>query len=93
MVTDHFDSLGIEKVYITNDIDGTDAKWAAACGTPEPGGMTPDQVVAVIRAMKKYEVIGADVVEVAPDLSLNPELSLKTLETSQKYIKVSLEVL
>jgi len=93
MVTDHFDSLGIKKVYITNDIDGTDAKWAAACGTPEPGGMTPDQVIAVIKAMKKYEVIGADVVEVAPDLSLDPELSKKTLETSQLYIETSLEVL
>ncbi len=60
------DSL-TETVYITFDIDAFDPAFAPATGTPEPGGMTWRQATAILyEVSREKNVIGADVVEVAP---------------------------
>ena len=41
----------VASVYFSNDIDGTDSKYADATGTPEPGGLEPDFVVELIRRL------------------------------------------
>jgi agmatinase len=76
-------AAGVRRVWISNDIDGTDPAWAAATGTREPGGMQPSAVIAVIRAVgAAFEVIGGDIVEVAPTLQGQipgePERTLRT---------------
>ena len=69
-VVAYFEKSNIKHLYITNDIDGTDASLAPATGTPEPNGLSPQFVKALIgEAKKKFELIGGDVVEVAPPLS------------------------
>ncbi len=56
-----------EKVYITIDIDAFDPSFAPATGTPEPGGLTWQQVTGILRKICEAKVVlGADVVEVAP---------------------------
>ncbi len=56
-----------EKYYITIDIDGLDASVAPGAGTPNPGGLTFDEVDEIVeKACKRGEVIGYDFVEVAP---------------------------
>ena len=63
----HLHAQGVRHVYISNDIDGTDMSFAPATGTPEPGGLPPEVVIAVIEAVgRHFSVIGADLVEVAP---------------------------
>jgi hypothetical protein len=47
----HLGRLAVDGVYFSNDIDGTDAAFASATGTPEPGGLTPDFVVD-LRALR-----------------------------------------
>jgi agmatinase len=47
-VVAHVKSLGVTGVYFSNDIDGTDARFAQATGTPETGGLEPNWVVALI---------------------------------------------
>jgi agmatinase len=60
---------GVGRVYITNDIDGTDPRWGAATGTLVQGGMTPDFVrAAIARVGREFPVVGADVTELAPPL-------------------------
>lgn len=94
LVVRHLRERGVTRVYISNDIDGTDARFAAACGTPEPGGLSPDQVCAVIEAVgREFEVIGADLVEVAPGLSLDREASARTIDTALRYARASLSAL
>jgi len=34
-------AAGVEELYISNDVDGTDPRWVAATGTMVRGGMTP----------------------------------------------------
>jgi agmatinase len=59
-------------VYLTFDLDGFDASLMAATGTPEPGGMFWDDALAVIRAAAGVcEIVGADVVELAPKPNLH----------------------
>jgi agmatinase len=58
--------IGDGPTYITFDIDGIDPGFAPGTGTPEVGGLTPREVLAILRGLAGIEVVGADVVEVAP---------------------------
>ena len=60
------EQLGVGPVYITFDIDGLDPAYAAGTGTPEIGGLTIHQGLEVIRGCRGLEVVGGDLVEVAP---------------------------
>lgn len=56
-------------VYLTIDIDGLDCTLCPGTGTPQPGGLTWYQTMAILRATLREsaaEVIGADIVEVVP---------------------------
>ena len=53
-------------VYITFDIDGVDPTYASGTGTPEIGGLTVPQALEVIRGCRALNVVGGDLVEVAP---------------------------
>ena len=56
-----------EKYYITLDIDGLDPSVAPGTGTPSPGGFVYDEVNELLEGIaKRGQVIGFDVVEVAP---------------------------
>lgn len=53
-------------VYLSLDIDVVDPGLAPGTGTPEPGGWTSREVIRVLRGLEGLNVVGADVVEVAP---------------------------
>jgi len=53
-------------VYVSVDIDVLDPGFAPGTGTPEAGGMTSRELLAVLRAFGSLNLVGADVVEVAP---------------------------
>lgn len=56
-----------DTVYITLDLDALDPSIMPATGTPEPGGMTWHQMVALLReTFSKKNVVGFDIVELAP---------------------------
>lgn len=53
-------------VYVSVDIDVLDPAHAPGTGTPEAGGLTSRELLAVLRSLRGRNVVGADVVEVAP---------------------------
>lgn len=53
-------------VYLSIDIDVLDPAHAPGTGTPEAGGLTSRELLGVIRGMKNLNLVGADIVEVAP---------------------------
>ncbi|HYG56505.1 MAG TPA: agmatinase [Symbiobacteriaceae bacterium] len=61
-------SFGNRPIYITIDIDVMDPAFAPGTGTPEPGGITSREMIDAILALKGCNVVGFDVVEVAPGL-------------------------
>jgi guanidinobutyrase len=58
--------IGQAPVYITFDIDGLDPAFAGGTGTPEIGGLSVPQGLEIIRGCRGLNVVGADLVEVAP---------------------------
>jgi agmatinase len=54
-------------VFVSVDIDVTDPGSAPGTGTPEPGGLTPRELLDAVRRIGvELPVVGVDVVEVSP---------------------------
>ena len=60
------DCVGDRPVYLTFDIDCLDPSYAPGTGTPVCGGLTSHQAMAILRGLAGINVVGMDVVEVAP---------------------------
>ncbi len=73
------DAMGIEAViakarevvgnapfYVTFDVDGIDPAFTPGTGTPEVGGLTPRETLRLLRGLRGLDIVGGDVVEVAP---------------------------
>lgn len=58
--------VGDGPTYISFDVDGLDPVYAPGTGTPEVGGFTTVEAQFMIRALQGLNLVGGDVVEVAP---------------------------
>jgi agmatinase len=58
--------VGDVPVYVSVDIDVLDPAHAPGTGTPEAGGLTSRELLALVRALHSASVVGADIVEVSP---------------------------
>src|ERR1700736_4414922 len=58
--------VGDRPTYVSFDVDGLDPAFTPGTGTPEAGGLTPREAQAILRGLKGIDVIGGDVMEVAP---------------------------
>ncbi len=76
---EEFNKLGVEEViteakrvvgdgptYVSFDIDSIDPSFAPGTGTPEVGGLTTIESQGLIRGLRGLNIVGADLVEVAP---------------------------
>jgi len=59
--------VGDTPTYISFDIDCLDPAFAPGTGTPEVGGLTTNQALTILRGLTGLNLIGGDVVEIAPD--------------------------
>ncbi|MDN5667614.1 agmatinase [Arthrobacter russicus] len=60
------DRIGDRPLYVSIDIDVLDPAHAPGTGTPEAGGITSRELLEILRGLRGMNLIGADVVEVAP---------------------------
>ncbi|MXP67727.1 agmatinase [Pantoea sp. Aalb] len=76
-------------VYLTFDIDCIDPAYAPGTGTPVIGGLTNNKVINIIRGMQGMNIIGMDIVEVAPayDHSNLTSLTAATLALDMLYVQ------
>lgn len=58
--------LGDNPVYLSFDIDCLDPSYAPGTGTPVCGGLTSHQAIAILRGLVGINIVGMDLVEVAP---------------------------
>lgn len=61
------DKLKGKPVFVTVDLDVLDTSIMPGTGTPEVGGLTFDELLGWFKYLKKFNIVGADVVELAPD--------------------------
>jgi len=77
--------LGDKPFYISIDVDGIDPAFTPGTGTPEVGGLTPIQVQLILRGLKGLDLIGGDVMEVAPQYD-------PTTNTAQVAAQMAFEI-
>jgi guanidinobutyrase len=70
------EQLGEGPVYLTFDIDGLDPAYAPGTGTPEIGGLTVHQGLEIVRGCRGLDLVGSDLVEVAPAYDTSGNTSL-----------------
>jgi agmatinase len=58
--------IGDKPVYITIDLDVFDPSIFPGTGTPEPGGITFNEMMSAMKEFQKLNIVGADVVELSP---------------------------
>jgi agmatinase len=58
--------IGDAPFYLSFDVDGIDPAFTPGTGTPEVGGLTPRESQRLLRGLRGLDIIGGDVVEVAP---------------------------
>ncbi|SIT12779.1 agmatinase [Achromobacter sp. MFA1 R4] len=76
---EEFDAAGVQAIiaearrvvgggpaYLSVDVDGLDPVYAPGTGTPEVGGLSTRETLALLRGLDGLDFVGADVVEVSP---------------------------
>ncbi|MFX8637130.1 arginase family protein, partial [Acinetobacter baumannii] len=58
--------VGGGPVYVSFDVDCLDPAFAPGTGTPEVGGLSTREALAILRGLVGLDIVGGDVVEVAP---------------------------
>lgn len=91
-IAEHFHSIGVKNLYISNDIDALDPEFAAATGTPEPGGLSLDDELTVIEHVaQQFNIVGSDMMEVAPMLTRHIDAEpQRTLDSATTLCKAQL---
>ena len=94
-IVDSLRRAGVSRLYVSNDIDGTDPRWAAATGTAEPNGLRTSDVEVILGTVTAaIECVGADLVEVAPTLKWHvPGEPRRTLQTAARYALLQIDAL
>ncbi len=78
--------VGDGPTYFSFDIDSLDPAFAPGTGTPEVGGLTTREALELIRGMRGLNLVGGDVVEVAPAYD-------STTNTAQNSAQMLFEIL
>ena len=58
--------VGNKPVYVSIDVDVLDPAFAPGTGTPEMGGLSSREMLALLRSLETVNLVGADIVEVSP---------------------------
>jgi agmatinase len=58
--------VGSKPVYVSIDVDVLDPAFAPGTGTPEMGGLSSREMLALLRSLETVNLVGADIVEVSP---------------------------
>lgn len=61
------DALKNKKIFVTVDLDVLDPSIMSGTGTPESGGLDFNTLIGWFKYLKDFDIVGADVVELAPD--------------------------
>jgi agmatinase len=78
--------LGDSPVYLTFDIDCLDPSCAPGTGTPVCGGLTSHQALTILRGLAGINVVGMDVVEVAPQYDVAEITSLAAAHLAMEML-------
>ena len=82
------ETVGSKPTYLTFDIDCLDPAYAPGTGTPVSGGLTANTALQLVRGLEGLDIVGMDIVEVAPayDHAEITSLAAATLALEMLYV-------
>lgn len=80
------DHLGDRPVYLTFDIDCLDPSFAPGTGTPVCGGLSSHQAMTILRGLTGINVVGMDIVEVAPAYDVGEITALAAVHLAMEML-------
>ncbi len=78
--------VGGNRAYLTFDIDCLDPAFAPGTGTPVAGGLSSAQALAIIKGFAGLDIVGMDVVEVAPAYDISEITALAAAHIAQEWL-------
>lgn len=85
-VEEIYERVGQQKVYLSFDIDCLDPAFAPGTGTPVAGGLTSAQALGIVRSLGQLNLVGMDVVEVAPAYDVSEVTALAAATLAHDYL-------
>lgn len=80
--------VGDRPLYVSVDIDVLDPAFAPGTGTPEPGGLASRELLYMLRGLAGLNLVGADIVEVAPAYDHADVTSLAAAHVVYEYLSL-----
>ena len=80
--------VGDKKIFLSFDVDFVDPAFAPGTGTPEVGGVTSGEAIAIIRGLKDLNFVGFDIVEVLPALDPSEITALLASNIAYEFISI-----
>ena len=82
------ETVGDRRAYLSFDIDCLDPSCAPGTGTPVCGGLTTNQALQILRGLIDVDLVGMDLVEVAPIYDVGQITSLAGAHVAMEYLCV-----
>ena len=73
-------------IYLTVDLDWFDPSLLPGTGTPEPGGFFWHDFEKILQILNSFQIIGCDIVELAPDIDSSGVSSVVAAKTARSLI-------
>ncbi|MBK16711.1 MAG: agmatinase [Prochlorococcus sp. SP3034] len=73
-------------IYLTIDLDWFDPSLLPGTGTPEPGGFFWNDFEVVVETLNNFNLIGADIVELSPEIDLSGVSSIVAAKVTRSLI-------
>jgi len=73
-------------IYLTLDLDWFDPSLVPGTGTPEPGGFFWKDFESILKILNQHKIIGADIVELSPDLDSSGVSSIVAAKVARSLI-------
>ena len=73
-------------IYLTIDLDWFDPSLVSGTGTPEPGGFMWEDFEIIIKTLNKFKLVGADIVELSPDIDSSGISSIVAAKVTRSLI-------
>ncbi|HHW49280.1 MAG TPA: agmatinase [Clostridiaceae bacterium] len=75
-------------VYVTLDIDVVDPAFANGTGTPEPGGISSNEMLQTVGLLKELNIVGFDIVEVSPPYDISDRTALLAAKIIREVLMI-----
>jgi len=87
-IKDKLEELKDKPIYLTIDLDVLDPSIFSGTGTPEPGGITYKELIDFIISIKDLNIVGADVVELAPKIDTSGVSTIVACKTIREILGI-----